>query len=136
VTDLDAVAASMSGKVEVESLDEDRDAEILERIVRSAVLAVFREQVPGETHRAIVEAFDEHEGVAIGEDLGSAAYAVLVDEEIPALRPAVDALLDGEEDTGPAVVASAVELVLEGLHLSKRLNKHTAGPRSRYQART
>ena len=74
--------------------------------------------------------------MAIGEDLGSAAYAVLVDEEIPALRPAVDALLDGEEDTGPAVVASAVELVLEGLHLSKRLNKHTAGPRSRYQART
>ena len=46
------------------------------------------------------------------------------------------ALLDGEEDTGPAVVASAVALVLEGLHLSKRLNKHTAGPRSRYQART
>jgi magnesium chelatase subunit I len=136
VSDLDAVAASMSGKVEVESLDEDRDAEILQRIVASAVLEVFREQVPGETHRAIVEAFDEHEGVSTGEDMGSAAYAVLVADEISALQPAIDALLADEDDTGPAVVASAVELILEGLHLSKRLNKHTAGPRTRYQART
>lgn len=136
VSDLAAVAASMSGKVEVESLDEDRDAEILQRIVASAVLSVFREQVPGGTHRAIVEAFDEHEGVSTGEDMGSAAYAVLVADEIPALQPAIDALLADEDDTGPAVVASAVELILEGLHLSKRLNKHAAGPRARYQART
>ncbi|MDG2906920.1 MAG: magnesium chelatase [Acidimicrobiales bacterium] len=136
VSDLDAVAASMSGKVEVESLDEDRDAEILQRIVASAVLSVFREQVPGGTHRAIVEAFDEHEGVSTGEDMGSAAYAVLVADEIPALQSAIDALLADEDDSGPAVVASAVELILEGLHLSKRLNKHSAGPRTRYQART
>ena len=55
---------------------------------------------------------------------------------VTASAPAIDALLADEDDTGPAVVASAVELILEGLHLSKRLNKHAAGPRARYQART
>jgi magnesium chelatase subunit I len=38
-------------------------------------------------------------------------------------------------DPPAALVASAVELVLEGLHLSKRLNKETTGSRSRYQTR-
>jgi hypothetical protein len=32
-------------------------------------------------------------------------------------------------------VASAVELVLEGLHLAKRLNKDAAGVRSQYRGR-
>ena len=36
----------------------------------------------------------------------------------------------------PAAVASAIELVLEGLHLSKRLNKDAAGPRATYRSRS
>jgi magnesium chelatase subunit I len=32
-------------------------------------------------------------------------------------------------------VAAAVELVLEGLHLSKRLNKDTMGSRATYRGR-
>jgi magnesium chelatase subunit I len=35
----------------------------------------------------------------------------------------------------PAEVASAVELVLEGLHLSKRLNKDAYGSRATYRGR-
>ncbi|MEE2768887.1 MAG: magnesium chelatase [Actinomycetota bacterium] len=135
VSDLEALVAATSGKVEVESLDEDQDAEVVDRILRSAVLEVFRDLVPSELHRPIVDAFEEHEGVSTGEDIGSAAYVHLVSEEIPALKPAVDALLDGEASTGPAMMASAVELVLEGLHLSKRLNKHASGGRAHYAAR-
>jgi magnesium chelatase subunit I len=55
--------------------------------------------------------------------------------EIPALRDAVVALVG--DDERPGVVASAVELVLEGLHLSKRLNKdadHTS-TRATYRSR-
>ena len=57
---------------------------------------------------------------AAGEDVASSDEVTLV-AEIPALADAVTALV-GEDDR-PAVVASAVEFVLEGLHLSKRLNK-------------
>ena len=135
VSDLDALTASMAGKVEVDSIDEDRDGEILDRIVRAAVLGVFREVVPGELHRGVVEAFEEHDGVSVGEAVGSAAYAEVA-LEIPALATAVAVLLGDEPDGSdppPALVASAVELVLEGLHLSKRLNKVTTGSGSRYR---
>jgi len=137
VSDLDALTASMAGKVEVDSIDEDRDGEILDRIVRAAVLGVFREVVPGELHRGVVEAFEEHDGVSVGEAVGSAAYAEVA-LEIPALATAVAVLLGDEPDGSdppPALVASAVELVLEGLHLSKRLNKVTTGSESRYRNR-
>ena len=137
VSDLDALTASMAGKVEVDSIDEDRDGEILDRIVRAAVLGVFREVVPGELHRGVVEAFEEHDGVSAGEAVGSAAYAEVA-LEIPALATAAAVLLGDEPDGSdppPALVASAVELVLEGLHLSKRLNKVTTGSGSRYRNR-
>ena len=137
VSDLDALTASMAGKVEVDSIDEDRDGEILDRIVRAAVLGVFREVVPGELHRGVVEAFEEHDGVSVGETGGAAAYAEVA-LEIPALATAVAVLLGDEPDGSdppPALVASAVELVLEGLHLSKRLNKVTTGSGSRYRNR-
>ena len=59
-------------------------------------------------------------------------YRILV-EQIPALRAPVQALTGGDESA--AAVASAVELVLEGLHLSKRLNKDAVGLRADYRSR-
>ena len=138
VSDLEALPAAMAGKVEVDSLDEDRDGEILMRIVQAAVLSVFRDLVPGNLHRGVVEAFDAHDGVATGDDLGAGAYAEVLDE-IPALATAATVVLGDEPESGclveSALLASALELVLEGLHLSKRLNKRTSGPHSRYSSR-
>lgn len=140
VSDLEALPASMAGKVEVDSLDEGRDGEILERIVQAAVLSVFRDLVPGELHRGVVEAFDDHEGVSTGDGVGSSAYLDSA-SQIPALFTAATAVLGDEPEAPPdlerhpALMASAVELVLEGLHLSKRLNKRTSGPSSLYESR-
>ena len=138
VSDLEALPAAMAGKVEVDSLDEDRDGEILMRIVQAAVLSVFRDLVPGDLHRGVVEAFDAHDGVATGDDLGAGAYAEVLDE-IPALATAVTVVLGDEPESvsvvAPVLLASALELVLEGLHLSKRLNKRTSGSHSRYSSR-
>jgi len=58
--------------------------------------------------------------VSTGEDVPSVTQAALADQ-IPALQPAIGELTGG--DTSAAAVAAAVEFVLEGLHLSKRLNK-------------
>jgi magnesium chelatase subunit I len=52
--------------------------------------------------------------------------------QLPALRPVVQQLAHSET---PAAVASAVEFVLEGLHLSKRLNKDSAGSKAQYRGR-
>jgi magnesium chelatase subunit I len=43
-------------------------------------------------------------------------------------------LTDGDEN--PAMLASAVEFILEGLHLSRRLNKDAAGSKATYRSRS
>ena len=48
VSDLDALAASTMGKVEIEALDDGRDEQIAEHLVRAAMLTVFKSAVdPG-----------------------------------------------------------------------------------------
>lgn len=133
ISDLEALAASTSGKVELDTLDDD-GGEVIERLLKQAVLTVFRERLDVGQLRGVIEAFDDGRVVHAGEDV-AARDEVALATEIPALRDAVVALV--EDDERPGVVASAVELVLEGLHLSKRLNKdadHT-GARSTYRAR-
>ena len=135
VVDLEALPAATAGKVEIETLDEGRDGEILANLVRGAVLAVFKERVPPDTHRAVVDAFEEDLVVETGEDVTDDAYRDLL-ARVPALAAPVQALLADEDDTeSPAMVASATELVLEGLHLAKRLNKDAAAGRAQFRAR-
>jgi magnesium chelatase subunit I len=132
VSDLAALAASTSGKLEIESLDDGREAEILEHLINSAVLTVFREVVPPETHRGILDSFDEGATVEAGDILPSVDIAGRL-SEIPAMDKAVKAALEGETDgDDPIMVASAVEFILEGLHLGKRLNKNAGS----YQAKS
>ena len=132
VSDLDALASSTAGKVEIESIEEGRDEQIVDHLLKSAVLTVFKERVPMDTARPIIDAFEGERIVQAGEDVPSADYVQLV-ADVPALRGPVAALTGGDES--PAGVASAVELVLEGLHLSKRLNKESVHGKAQYRGR-
>lgn len=135
IVDLEALPASTAGKVEMETLDEGRDGEILDNLVRAAVLAVFKERVPPDTHLGVVEAFEGDLVVDTGEDVTDEAYAAML-EQIPAFIAPVRALLSDEGQTeSPALVASAAELILEGLHLMKRLNKDGGGAKSQFRGR-
>jgi len=131
VSDLDALASSTSGKVEIETLDEGRDEKVVERLIQAAVLTVFRERCPMEQFRDLLLAFDEGTVVHTGDDVASADYIDVL-TRLPALREPVDKLSASET---PAAVASALEFVLEGLHLSKRLNKEAAGGKAEYRGR-
>ncbi len=133
VDDLDALAASSGGKIEIESLDEGREGAVFDNLVKSAVLTVFKERVAPEHTRDIVTAFEEGAIAHTGEDIASADLAAVV-EAVPALRPPVVALTGGDES--PAAVAAAAAFVLEGLHLSKRLNKDASGQRATYRGRS
>jgi magnesium chelatase subunit I len=132
VSDLDALAASTMGKVEIETLEDGRDGQVAEHLVRSAVLTVFRRRVSVGQLRDVVTAFDEGAVVHTGDDVASGDLARLL-EDVPALREPTVALSGGDED--PAVLASSVEMILEGLHLSKRLNKDAVGNRATYRSR-
>lgn len=134
VSDLDALASSTQGKVELDTLDDDGGS-IIERLVMAAVLQVFRSRLDMGALSGVVDAFGDGRVVHAGQDVASADEVALTGE-IPALAAAVQKLVG--QDQHPGVVASAVEFVLEGLHLSKRLNKdaeHRVGSRSTYRSR-
>ena len=83
ICDLGALAASTSGKVEIETLEEGREGLILENLVKAAVLTVFKEVVPHDEVREVIAAFDEGTVAHTGEDVPSADEARLV-EQLPA----------------------------------------------------
>ena len=137
VSDLSAIAATTSGKIEVEAFEDGSEGRVIDALVRSAVHTTFIDSVDPALHGPIVEAFENGVTVDCGADVSPDDYAKLLGE-VPALQPAVDALLEGDEvdASHPAVVASAIEMVLEGLHLGKRLNKNTHGNTSQYRGRS
>jgi magnesium chelatase subunit I len=131
VSDLEALVSSTAGKIEFETLDDGREEQVLERIVKASVLEVFRARSRPERLTALVGAFDEGLTVNTGEDVPASGYAALM-PKLSGLREALADLGVGET---PAGVASAVEFVLEGLHLSKRLNKDAVGGKAVYRGR-
>jgi magnesium chelatase subunit I len=131
VSDLDALVASTAGKVEFETVDDGREEQVLDRIVKASILETFRARTRPEKLTDVVGAFENGLVVHTGEDIASSEYAKLL-SDVPALR---STLADLEVGETPAGVASATEFVLEGLHLSKRLNKDAMGGRAAYRGR-
>ena len=132
ICDLTALAASTAGKVEIDTLEEGRDEAVVERLLQAAVLTVFKQRCSVPSLADVVMAFDD-EGTVVhtGEDLPSTSYAEAL-AAVPSLREPVMALAGSET---PAAVASAAEFVLEGLHLSKRLNKDAEAGVTAYRGR-
>ena len=126
VSDLGAVMASTVGKVELESVGDDAPEErVVERVITKALYATFNRRVTLDDLDPIVEAFEDGFIIETGERTPSREYVAWL-REVPGLDDAVARLgtfdvTDGAEE--PAVVASAVEFLLEGLHLARRLNK-------------
>ena len=138
ISDLQSLVASTQGKVEIETLEEGREEVLLQQLIAAAVLLVFRRRVHLDDPKAVVEAFTEELVVHAGDDLPSAAYAETL-ATLPALSAPVLALA-GTED--PGVVASAVELILEGPppdqaaeQGGRRLPGHLPGSRVTWQLR-
>jgi magnesium chelatase subunit I len=134
ISDLASLVPSTQGKVEVEAMEEGHEHEVVAQLVAAATLAVFRRRVTLDDPGTIVAAFSEQVVVHAGDDLPSAAYlAVLAD--IPELEPPTRALAGPDAAESPALMASALEFLLEGLHLTKRLNKDSSGARALYRGR-
>jgi magnesium chelatase subunit I len=134
ISDLGSLVPSTQGKIEVEAMEEGHEDEVVAHLVAAATLAVFRRRVTLDDPGAIVAAFTEQVVVHAGDDLPSASYlAVLAD--IPELEPPTRALAGPDAAESPALMASALEFLLEGLHLTKRLNKDASGARALYRGR-
>ena len=134
VSDLAALLPSTQGKIEVESLEEGREDEVVAQLAAAAVLSVFRRRVTLEDPSGLVGSFGEGSVVHTGDDLASADYLSVL-AEMPALEPPTRALAGPDAAESPALLAAALEFLLEGLHLTKRLNKDASGARALYRRR-
>ena len=129
ISDLAAVIASTTGKIEIESFGEVREERIVDKIVQSAVVRVFSQHFHEGELADVVEQFESGVVIEAGDDVPSTEY-VRAANRVPGLARAAKTLGAGES---PAAVASAIEFVLEGLHLSRKLNKDRAAGRARYR---
>ena len=136
VSDLAALVPSTQGKVEVEALEEGREEEVVAQLISAAVLSVFRRRVVLNDPGTVVKEFESGQVVHAGDDLPAADYLAVL-RDLPALEPPTRALAGTDAGTGesPALLASALEFLLEGLHLTKRLNKDASGARALYRSR-
>ncbi len=130
VSDLQALASSMAGKIELEYAGtEQPESHVVDKIIKRAVKVVFDERFQLDELDPIVQAFQDGWKVEVGDALRSDEYNEGLDQ-ITGLRGAVEKL-DG--DGVPMRIAAGVEFVLEGLHLSNRLNKDVEGRRVLYR---
>jgi magnesium chelatase subunit I len=128
ISDLEAVAASTLGKIEVEALEEGREADILHKLVRQAVFAVWQRMLRGENFSTLVERFEEGLEIDASPTMGSEAFCRQFGD-LKGMTGALERLGAGES---AATTASALEFVCEGLHLAKKLNKTPTEGGARY----
>ncbi len=124
-SDLPYIAASFSGKIELETFEEGREERVTDDLTRRGLLRVFGNYFDIDALERIVMSFDMGAVAETGSEKPAGEYTELL-EQVMGLTDAVRQLTDDER---PEVVASAVEFILEGLHLNRRLNcqRTTAG---------
>ncbi|MBI4609864.1 MAG: AAA family ATPase [Candidatus Rokubacteria bacterium] len=128
VSDLGAVVASTSGKIELETVGEATEEKLLGKLVQRAVLNVFNRCFGSGELDEVVAAFKEGLAITVSDGMPSSEYV----RQIAELRP-LQAAVRKLGATDPAGTAAALEFVLEGLHLSRRLNKDIQAGHSRYR---
>ncbi|MBX3029437.1 MAG: sigma 54-interacting transcriptional regulator [Chloroflexi bacterium] len=131
ISDLGALVPSTTGKIELETLSDDVPEErIVDRLIARAVHETFGQHVDLDDLGDVVEAFGSGLVIRTGESVPARDYVAWM-RETPGMATAVGRLGIGES---PVAVASAVELLLEGLHLHRLLNKDRAVTGGTYRA--
>jgi magnesium chelatase subunit I len=119
ISDLPYIIASTTGKVEMEGFEDKNEQKLIDDITKRAVLSVFNKYFQFEEIDPIVKQFNGGFNVETSDKMSARSY-LKYEKEIPGMAKAVKKLTDKEM---PEIVASAVEFILEGAHLNKRLNK-------------
>jgi magnesium chelatase subunit I len=129
ISDLPYVIPTITGKVEFETVEDGKEEQIIEKLIQGAVVAVFNRYFNVVDLEDVVTRFKAGGSAEVGDTTPSKSYVDMMNN-IDGLGRAVSSLDPGEN---PALVASATEFVLEGLHLNKRLNKDRVAGKVSYR---
>jgi magnesium chelatase subunit I len=129
ISDLSAVLASTTGKIELDTVGDVREEKVVDKLVRQSITYVFRQHFDVIEFDQLVAGFEKGLNVQVSATQPSMEYVTQL-SRVGGLRVAVDKL---KGHGSPASVAAAVEFILEGLHLNKRLNKDEIAGQARYR---
>lgn len=119
IVDLGSLLQSTFGRVEFEGFEEGRETEILRRILNQSILEIFRQRLAGFDFEPLLTMFED--GFAL--ETGELTAAMSIVDALDTYDPSDLLMSLGLRGEAPGDAASAIEFALEGLHLSRRLNK-------------
>jgi magnesium chelatase subunit I len=130
ITDLPSISSSTMGKLELESFSLDgREDKLLGHLVSASVKQVFDRYFDVNSLAGIVKAFQDGATAVVSDSLPSEEYLQQF-SDIEALAEAAEKF---SPECTPAVFASVVEFILEGLYLHHCIHKESLGGKARYK---
>ena len=129
VSDLPALVASTMGKIELESAGDGREDKVVDKLIQHAVVNTFAKYFNIGDFQDVIGTFENGRKMEASPLTPSMDY-VMAASQSASMKTALEHL--GAEGN-PAIVASGVEFVLEGLHLNRKLNKDRSAASTRYR---
>ncbi len=130
ICDVPTVLPTLLGKLEFEMGEEGRETEVVQHLLRVATAETFRERLAGLDLSGFTDLFANGSVVETGE-LVTAEELLGQVGTAPGLSKVLDRFGHGD-DASRGQVAAAVEMVLEGLHLTRRIAKESLDGRVVY----
>ena len=119
ISDLSYISASMGSKIELEGFEENKEDKIIGDLIRQAVFNIFNRYFSVSHLEPIIAQFTAGVSVEVSDMMPARKY-VRNAKEIAGLADTVERTSNSEQ---PEYTAAAIEFLLEGLHVNKRLNK-------------
>ena len=109
------------GKVELETVEEGQENSIISNVISRAVLNVFNSKFHLELFDSLINHFQNGLSIEVGSEIPESLYLQNI-EQITGLS---ELLMELGESKEKSIQVSMFEFILEGLHLSKKLNKNS-----------
>jgi magnesium chelatase subunit I len=119
ISDLSSIIPSSSGKIELETVEEGKEGQIIDELVKKAVKKVFSKHFRSEDFVSFLQNFTSGRSLEVSDTMPTAVYS----QKARGLGGLHEAFQRLEMLESAATMASALEFILEGLHLNKKLNK-------------
>ena len=123
ISDMDCIISSTMGKLELETVEEGKEADIIRSLIQRAIQNVFAELVDRDSLVPLIDKINEGLVISTGPELPNADYIRIIDD-IPDLRPVLEKLVNSSAES---MLASGLEFILEGLHHNRIVNKNLDG---------
>ncbi len=129
ISDLHAIVTSTAGKIELETMGDSKEDRVIEKLVNAATSTTWSRYFSAGEFEQLIRGFDSGLNMEASELMPAMEY-VHQAAEVAELKKAVSKL---NAQGSPVTVASAIEFILEGLHLNRKLNKDKTEGKARYR---